>query len=86
MSSWEKESTRIFTENILEGIGLGPGVDPLISPNFNQTVNISDPDDSEMSTEDIVEELKAVVNNINPSSVDNLQNKNIINIINYIQK
>lgn len=85
MDDWEKESTRIFIDNVLENLGLGPGVSPIITPNQQQSVNIVEPV-KELSTEDILRELKSVVSKIDPSKIDSMNDNKLISIIDYLEE
>ena len=84
MNNWEKESTRVFIDQVLENLGLGPGLDPIITSNQNQPVNITS--NETITTDELVDTLKSVVNNIDKSKVDSMQNQKLKNIINYLEE
>ena len=84
MSNWEKESTRVFIDQVLENLGLGPGLDPIITSNQNQLVNITS--NETITTDELVDTLKQVVNSIDKSKVDSMQNQKLKNIINYLEE
>jgi hypothetical protein len=84
MNNWEKESTRVFIDQVLENLGLGPGLDPIITSNQNQPVNITS--NETVTTDELVDTLKSVVNNIDKSKVDSMQNQKLKNIINYLEE
>lgn len=84
MDNWEKESTRVFIDQVFENLGLGPGLDPIITSNQNQPVNIID--NKAPTTDSLVTKLKKVVNSIDASKIDSMQNQKISNIINYLEE
>ena len=84
MNNQEKESTRVFIDQVLENLGLGPGLDPIITSNQNQPVNITS--NETVTTDELVDTLKSVVNNIDKSKVDSMQNQELKNIINYLEE
>ena len=84
MNNWEKESTRVFIDQVLENLGLGPGLDPIITSNQNQLVNITS--NETVTTDELVDSLKRVVNNIDKSKVDSMQNQKLESIINYLEE
>ena len=84
MNNWEKESTRVFIDQVLENLGLGPGLDPIITSNQNQPVNITS--NETITTDDLVDTLKSVVNNIDKSKVDSMQDQKLKSIINYLEE
>ena len=84
MNNWEKESTRVFIDQVLENLGLGPGLDPIITSNQNQPVNITS--NETVTTDELVDTLKSVVSNIDKSKVDSMQNQKLKNIINYLEE
>jgi hypothetical protein len=84
MNNWEKESTRVFIDQVLENLGLGPGLDPIITSNQNQPVNITS--NEIITTDELVDTLKSVVNNIDKSKVDSMQDQKLKSIINYLEE
>lgn len=84
MNNWEKESTRVFIDQVLENLGLGPGLDPVITSNQNQPVNITS--NETVTTDELIDTLKRVVSNIDKSKVDSMQNQKLESIINYLEE
>jgi len=84
MNNWEKESTRVFIDQVFENLGLGPGLDPIITSNQNQPVNITNSETT--TTDELVDTLKRVVNSIDKSKVDSMQNQKLKSIINYLEE